>query len=105
MPAAAPHPRTSSRAPRVGPPPTSRRDGRTASRERRARERHLRRRRRDLLEDSVAALALTVFALTVTAGLGVIALLEVPAAVVVFGSLGIGRARRRKRRLAARTGR
>jgi hypothetical protein len=56
----------------------------------------MRRRRRDLLEDTVIAFAVTISALVFTAGLGVIALLEVPAAAVVVGTLLIGR-RRRKR--------
>jgi hypothetical protein len=54
-----------------------------AALERRRRERHLRRRRRDLLEDLAAALVLTTVALVFTAGLGVIALLDIALAGVL----------------------
>jgi hypothetical protein len=44
--------------------------------ERRRRERHYRLRRRDLLEDVGAALIMTILLLMLTAGLGVLALLD-----------------------------
>ena len=80
------------------PPPRAAAPGaQSAARaERRARERHLRRRRRDLLEDTAVAFVLTIAALIVTAGLGVIALLEVPLGAVVLGSFVIARRRRRR---------
>jgi hypothetical protein len=67
--------------------------------DRRRRERHRQRLRRDLLEDFGLALMLTVAALIVTAGLGVIALLEVPVIGAVIASFGL------ERRLRARRGR
>jgi Flp pilus assembly protein TadB len=68
-----------------------------ASIERRRRQRHFARRRRDLLEDSALAFLLTVVLLTVTSGLGVIALLEIPMAIVLIASIVIPRVRRRRR--------
>jgi Flp pilus assembly protein TadB len=67
-----------------------------ANAERRRRQRHFARRRRDLLEDTALALLLTVVLLTVTAGLGVIALLEIPMAIVLIASIVIPRVRRRR---------
>jgi Flp pilus assembly protein TadB len=77
-------------------PPTAKRQqpSRTAL-ERRRRQRVLARRRRDLLEDGVAAIVLTVVAITLTAGLGVIALIEVP--VVLALVISYLRDRRRHR--------
>lgn len=63
--------------------------------ERRRQRRLLARRRRDLLEDSVAALVLTIVAITLTAGLGVIALIELP--VVLALVISYVRDRRRRR--------
>jgi hypothetical protein len=68
-----------------------------AGAERRRRERHLRRRRRDPLEDVALGLLLTIIALILTAGLGVIALIEIPVAGAVIGSFVLER-RARKRR-------
>ncbi len=68
-----------------------------SARERRRRERHFRRRRRDLLEDSGIALALVVGLVSVTAGLGVLALIEVPLAVGLIVSMLAERAVRRRR--------
>jgi hypothetical protein len=65
--------------------------------ERRRRRRRLQQLRRDLLVDLVAALALTIFVLIVTAGLGVVALLEIPTAGLVIASFVIERRRRRAR--------
>src|ERR1700689_4843390 len=67
---------------------------RAARIERRRREQHWRRLRRDLLEDGVMAVALAVLVITVTAGLGVVALLAVPATGVVLGSFVVQRGRR-----------
>jgi hypothetical protein len=71
------------------------RRNRTPVGERRRRERHFRRRRRDLLEDTGIALLLAIILVSVTAGLGVLALLELP---VVLALLGSGLAARPRRR-------
>jgi hypothetical protein len=65
--------------------------------ERRRRERHFRRRRRDLLEDTGLALAVATVLFIVTAGLGVLALLELPIAALLLLS-GIAERLRRRRR-------
>lgn len=65
--------------------------------ERRRRERHFRRRRRDLLEDAGMALAVMVALLSMTAGLGIVALIEVPLITVVVGSLFAERVVARRR--------
>jgi hypothetical protein len=64
--------------------------------EQRRRERHFRRRRRDLLEDTTVALLAAIVLLTVTAGLGVLALLEVPLAAILIGSMIVERRLRRR---------
>jgi hypothetical protein len=69
--------------------------------ERRRRERHLRRLRRDLLEDVGIAIVLMSFTLIVTAGLGVVALLEIPVAAAVIASYVVERGIRRGRRRRA----
>jgi hypothetical protein len=69
--------------------------------ERRRRVLHFRRRRRDLLEDFGAALALMIFAIIITPGLGMLALLAVPVALVLVGTV-IAERRIRKRRRATR---
>ena len=73
---------------------------------RRRQQRLLARRRRDLLEDCVAAFVLTIVAITLTAGLGVIALIEVPVVLALVISYVRDRRRRRnalaQRRRAAR---
>lgn len=66
-----------------------------AALERRRRQRLLARRRRDLLEDSAAAIVLTIVAVTLTAGLGVIALIEVPVVLALVFSYVRDRRRRR----------
>jgi Sec-independent protein secretion pathway component TatC len=73
--------------------------------ERRRRLVHLRRRRRDLLEDSVAAIVLMIFALIITPGLGVLALIEVPVALALIGSIFAERRFRRRRREAGQSAR
>jgi hypothetical protein len=75
------------------PPRRARRASAEAA-ERRRRERHRSRLRRDLLVDFGLAVLLTVAALIVTAGLGVIAILEVPVIGAVIASFGIERRRR-----------
>jgi hypothetical protein len=70
---------------------------RAARVERRRRELQLRRRRRDLLEDAVIALLVTIVALIWTAGLGVIAIIAVPVAAAVIGSFLAERALRKRR--------
>jgi hypothetical protein len=74
-----------------------------AALERRRRQRLLARRRRDLLEDGVAAIVLTFVAITLTAGLGVIALIELP--VVLALVISYVRDRRRRRSGVERRGR
>jgi hypothetical protein len=74
------------------------RAGRDARLERRRREQHMRRRRRDLLEDFGIAVVLMIVALTWTAGLGVIALIEIPVGAAVIGSLVLERRWRKRRR-------
>jgi Flp pilus assembly protein TadB len=71
--------------------------------QRRRQQRLLARRRRDLLEDVVAAIVLTIVAITLTAGLGVIALIEVP--VVLALVISYVRDRRRRRTPNSRRGR
>jgi hypothetical protein len=63
--------------------------------EQRRRRRHLQRLRRDALVDVIAALVLTIFVLIATAGLGVVALLEIPVAGLVIASFVIERRRRK----------
>jgi hypothetical protein len=66
--------------------------------ERRRRERHYRLRRRDLLEDVGAGLLVTVLLLMLTAGLGVLALLDLALLGVLVASGLIERRRRRRAR-------
>jgi hypothetical protein len=73
-----------------------------ARREARRRLQHIRRRRRDLLEDTALGLVLAIVVLIVTAGLGVIALISVPAGLALIGSLFAEREIRKRR--AARQG-
>jgi hypothetical protein len=68
--------------------------------ERRRRVMHFRRRRRDLLEDCVAGLVLMIFAIVLTPGLGMLALLEIPVGLAVIGSV-VAERRIRKRRAEA----
>ncbi|HWF33841.1 MAG TPA: hypothetical protein VG295_00665 [Solirubrobacteraceae bacterium] len=58
---------------------------------------HFRRRRRDLLEDCVAGLVLMIFAIILTPGLGMLAILEVPVALIVIGTVVAERRIRRRR--------
>ncbi len=82
------------------PRPRSRR-----STEQRRRERHFARRRRDLLEDVGLALLLTLTLVSLTAGLGVIALLEIPMAGILLASVVVPRVRRRRLHVRSRPGR
>jgi hypothetical protein len=96
--AAQPAPRPERPLPRRAPtergpaerPPAERSAARLELRRRR---RHLQQLRRDLLVDVLAAIALMIFVLVVTAGLGVVALLELPVGAVVVGSYVVGRRR------------
>jgi hypothetical protein len=88
--------RTERTEPRPHPPgvpklPAASRRHRTAVSERRRRERHFRRRRRDLLEDTGMALLLAIILVSVTAGLGVLALLELPVVALLIGTSVAGR--------------
>jgi hypothetical protein len=80
-----------------------RRDGARARSERRRRERHFARRRRDLLEDTGLALIFTLILISVTAGLGVVVLLEIPLGTALVASVIIPRVRRRRQSARART--
>jgi hypothetical protein len=62
--------------------------------ERRRRERHYQLRRRDLLEDLGAGMLVTVLLLTLTAGLGVLALLDLALLGLLAASGVVGRRRR-----------
>jgi hypothetical protein len=75
-------------------PPRTRRQPTAAELEHRRRSKHFARRRRDLLEDAAAALLITLLAITLTAGLGVIALIEIPLSLVLVVSHLLGRLRR-----------
>lgn len=64
--------------------------------ERRRRERHMRLLRRDLLVDVVLSLVVMVVMLIVTAGLGVIALIEILAGAMMIASFVVRRWSRRR---------
>ena len=64
---------------------------RDAARQRRHRERHFRRRRRDLLQDAVLGVLLAIVMLSLIAGLGVMALIEVVAGATVLGTAVLAR--------------
>jgi len=66
--------------------------------ERRRRITHLRRRRRDLLVDVVIAIVLMGLGLMLTPGLGVLAIVEVPLALALVGTMIAERRFRRRRR-------
>jgi hypothetical protein len=89
-------------APRYAPPqpghrPSSSPAARAARTERRRRQRHIRQLRRDMLVDVSLAILLTVAAISVTAGLGVIAIIELPVACAVIGSFLVERVVRNRR--------
>ena len=65
--------------------------------DRRRRSQHFARRRRDLLEDTAAALLLTLLTVTLTAGLGVVVLIELPVALALIVSYLLDRRRHRRR--------
>lgn len=56
----------------------------------------IRRRRLDLLQDGVLALVLAILVLTISAGLGVVALLAIPVALGILASLLVERHRSRR---------
>jgi hypothetical protein len=93
----APQPGARRAGQRRAPQPAARRVT-PATIERRRCERHLRRRRRDLLEDLAGAVLLMALALVFTAGLGVIALLDIVVVGVLVGSVVVGRWLRARRR-------
>jgi hypothetical protein len=74
---------------------------RAAMLERRRRISHFRRRRRDLLGDAVVAIVLMVLALILTPGLGVLAIIEIPVALALIGTV-IAERRIRKRQTTVR---
>jgi hypothetical protein len=65
--------------------------------ERRRRERHYRLRRRDLLQDTLIAVALAFIVLTTSAGLGVVAILVFATGGVLVATIAAERALKRKR--------
>ena len=79
----------------AAPPREERRS--SARMEQRRRRRHLQQLRRDFAADVIAAFVLTIFLLVMTAGLGVVALLELLAATGLIASVVIERRRRRRR--------
>lgn len=68
-----------------------------ATADRRRRERHYRLRRRDLVQDLGAGLLVAVLLFMLTAGLGVLALIDFALIGLLIGSGVIGRRRRRRR--------
>jgi predicted lipid-binding transport protein (Tim44 family) len=76
------------------PSPARRASAAPATLDRRRRERHFARRRRDLLEDLVLGVAFAVMILSVTAGLGVVALIELGTGLGVAAWAAIRRVRR-----------
>jgi hypothetical protein len=70
--------------------------------ERRRRAQLVRQRRRDLVTDAAIALALTLLAVVLTAGLGVLALIEVPVALALVGTVLMERRTRKRRRATVR---
>jgi hypothetical protein len=64
--------------------------------QRRRRERHFRLRRRDLLFDTIAGAALSVLLISLTAGLGVLALIVVPAGAILLATRLAGRSGHRR---------
>jgi hypothetical protein len=67
---------------------------RRARQERRRRERHFARRRRDLVQDVLLGLLLAIVMLSLTAGLAVVALIEVMVGLAVGGWVAVTRVRR-----------
>ncbi len=76
-----------------------------ATADRRRRERHYRLRRRDLVQDLGAGLLVAVLLFMLTAGLGVLALIDFALIGLLIASGVIGRRRRRRAGQSARTGR
>ncbi|MGI8922302.1 MAG: hypothetical protein ACR2HD_11675 [Solirubrobacteraceae bacterium] len=77
--------------------------GRARSTERRRREQRFRERRRDLLADIALACVLAITALVIAPGLGVVALVSIPVALALIGSVIAERALRRRRRARQRS--
>lgn len=100
-----PHPAHRPPPPRPARPPKPRPHAATPARaadqaaklERRRRIKHLRRRRRDLLQDITIALLLAVLGLILTPGLGILAVIEIPVALALIGSLILERKLRNRR--------
>src|SRR5689334_24313903 len=86
-----------SRARRLDAEPSPRRSREAASqqarRQRRERQRHFARRRRDLLQDTLVGLLLAVVILSVTAGLAVVALIELAVGMTVGTIAAVRRVR------------
>jgi hypothetical protein len=86
----------------AGPSPTAGPARGSRARERRRRERHYRLRRRDLLQDTLIAVALAVVMLTTTAGLGVVAILVFATGGALIATIVAERIIRRRARVPAR---
>lgn len=77
---------------------------RRAAAERRRRQSHFARRRRDLIEDAGVALVVAIVLISVTAGLGVLALLMILLAGLIAGSVLAPRIAARRRVALGRRG-
>ncbi len=73
-----------------------------AAADRRRRARHYQLRRRDLVEDLAAGLLLAIMLFVVTAGLGIVALLEFPLVAMLLAPSVIARRRRGRSRARAK---
>jgi hypothetical protein len=89
-------PATPARRPPYAPQFSPRQKPSRTALDRRRCSQHFARLRRDLLEDTAAALLLTLLAVTFTAGVGVIALIELPLALVLGVSYLLDRRRHRR---------
>jgi Flp pilus assembly protein TadB len=88
---------TPARRPPYAPQSSARPQPTRSALHRRRRAQHFARRRRDLLEDIAAALLVTLLAITLTAGLGVVVLIELPVALALVSSYLVDRRRHRRR--------
>jgi hypothetical protein len=90
-------PATPARRPPHAPQFSPRRQPSRTGLDHRRRSQHFARRRRDLLEDTAAALLLTLLTVTLTTGLGVVVLIELPVALALIVSYLLDRRRHRRR--------
>ena len=90
-------PATPARRPPHAPQFSPRHQPSVTALERRRRSQHFARLRRDVLEDTGAALLVTLLTITFTSGLGVIALIELPLALALIVSYLLERRTHRRR--------